>query len=705
MSNWQSNTVFEVLGRLAKIRREELDAAALKEAIDRAAAIQGEEAMLRSVCKILRIDPPVKTSRPDQSGLPAVIIQNSNPSMTRWGILRGQNASGHWLVEWFDGASNRWTEESMESIPGASFVGLALGTRFIPAGSAVLHLIKSEILLHKNLLMESVVGGFLITFLGVLMSFYSLQIYDRVIPTGAYQTLAVLTLGMGVVLLLEVFCRRLRSRLSEQLIEHVDQQIALAVYRRFLAVRLDQMPKGVGTVASQLRGYETVRAFMLGLTGYMTVDLPFALLLLIIIAMIEPVLILIPLMAAALAVLVAVSQSVRIRTLSDKSQDVINRKTGLLVESIEGAEVIKSAHGGWRMLNRWVSSADESRSLDLLIKRHLEFTVHWNLLIQQSAFAGLMAWGAMLVIQGQLTLGGLLACSMLSGRVINPFVGLSQQWLSWTQARAALHGLDAIWRLECDHPSHVKPVCMDRLRGAYRLENIEMTLDGRRVLHLDHLTIESGSRLGVVGPVGAGKSTLIKLLAGLYRPAAGEILLDDVDLSLISRLSLSEQIGYLPQEGRLLEGSLRDNLTLGLIDPGDEALLDAARLTGLYEAVIAAHPHGLHQRILEGGVGLSGGQRQLVNLTRVFLRKPRIWLLDEPTSHLDRQAETQVIRALISSVQPTDTLILITHKSELLQLVNRLLVMGEQRLILDGEKVDVLQRLKRLQPAQELHHA
>lgn len=704
MNRPPSNAVFAVFSRLAHVQREPIDMLALQDAVGRANEMSSPEALVKSVCKTLRLEAPVLAKTPNPATVPALIIQTSNGQPAQWGVLRGQNSAGFWLVEWFDQISHLWVEETIESLCDSRVMKLQLRPTYRATDSAVLQLLKNEIFLHKRLLLESLVGGLLITFLGMLMSFYSLQVYDRVIPTGAHQTLIVLSVGMVLVMVLELLCRRLRSRLNEQLVERVDQQLSQSVYRRFLAIRLDQMPNGVGTVASQLRGYETVRGFMLGLTGYMTVDLPFAVLLLAVMAMIEPVLVAIPLMAAVFAVGVAMSQAGRIQILSSRNHDVANRKTGLLVESIEGAEVIKSAQGGWRMLNRWISSADESRDLDLSVKRHLEFSVHCNLLIQQLAFMALLAWGSVLVIQGQLTLGSLLACTMLAGRVINPFVGLSQQWVAWSQARAALQGLDAIWRLDGDCQSGLQPVCVDQVKGKYQLKNVEMNLGKRRALQVDQLIIEAGTRLGVLGPVGAGKSTLIKLLAGLYKPATGEILLDGVDISILSRLSLAEHVGYLPQDGRLLAGTLRENLTLGLMDPGDEALLRTARLTGLYDAVIAHHSHGLQQPILEGGLGLSGGQRQLVNLTRVFLRNPSVWLLDEPTSNLDRRAETQVIRALISTLRPTDTLILITHKSELLQLVNRLLVVGGQRLVMEGEKADVLLRLTQAQPAQEFDH-
>jgi ATP-binding cassette subfamily C protein LapB len=200
--------------------------------------------------------------------------------------------------------------------------------------------------------------------------------------------------------------------------------------------------------------------------------------------------------------------------------------------------------------------------------------------------------------------------------------------------------------------------------------------------------------VGVLGPVGAGKTTLLRLLSGMYKPHQGRILLDDVDLAHIAKPALAEHVGYVQQDGRLFAGTLRDNLVLGLIDPGEEAILAAARQTGLLASVVNRHPKGLQQEIHEGGSGLSGGQRQLVNLTRAFLRQPRVWLLDEPTASMDRNLEAQVTDALRSALSPETTLVLVTHKTEMLDLVDRLIVVADHKIVLDGPKAQVLRALQ-----------
>ncbi|MCK5432583.1 MAG: ATP-binding cassette domain-containing protein, partial [Gammaproteobacteria bacterium] len=212
-------------------------------------------------------------------------------------------------------------------------------------------------------------------------------------------------------------------------------------------------------------------------------------------------------------------------------------------------------------------------------------------------------------------------------------------------------------------------------------------------LSVPQLNIKAGEKIGILGPVGAGKTTLLRLLSGMYKPQQGRILLDDVDLAQLSKPVLAENIGFLQQEGRLFAGTVRENLILGLIDPGDDIILEAARITGLLQAVIAPHPEGLQQKIYEGGTGLSGGQRQLVNLTRVYLAKPRIWLLDEPTASMDQQLEIRSRECFHKAIKPADTLVIVTHKPEMLGLVDRLIVVANHTIVMDGPKQLVLEKL------------
>jgi ATP-binding cassette subfamily C protein LapB len=264
--------------------------------------------------------------------------------------------------------------------------------------------------------------------------------------------------------------------------------------------------------------------------------------------------------------------------------------------------------------------------------------------------------------------------------------------IQWGQSKAALRGLDALWALQNDHDGQ-QPIAPDRVQGNFTFENVTASYKDNLALQIPALNVKRGEKIAILGPVGAGKTTLLRLLSGMYKPQEGRVLLDGIDLGQLSKPVLAENMGFVQQDGRLFSGTLRENLTLGLLDPGDSVLLDVAKRTGLLQMVITPHPKGLMQEINEGGTGLSGGQRQLVNLTRAFLRNPKIWLLDEPTASMDRALEQTIIQALKDRMGPEQTLFLVTHKPDLLALVDRIIVIAGKKIVADGPKDAVLAQL------------
>lgn len=685
-----ADNLLPALLRLAALQREAVDRLALQEAVASTVIEDAPQTRIAKVAAHLQLPAARWRAEPDASDLPALLAG----AQGQWGILRARNADGLWIADWLNPETRRWEERSHDGTPADAIATLRLAPPYRATRSPVMRLVLDELLAHKGKLVEGAVGGVLLAVLGILVSFYSMQVYDRVIPTGAMQTLLVLTLGILMAIALEYAAKRLRSRVYEHVVDLVDQRLARTVYLRFLSIRLDQLPPSVGSLASQLRGYESVRGFLVTLSTQLAVDAPFALLFACVIGFIAGPLAFIPLAFFVVALALGGWHAGRIRQLAQRGQQAANRKTGLLVESVEGAEIIKSGQAGWRMLGRWLASADEGRAIDLETRRLIEAGQYRAMALQQTAYVLLIAGGAWMASRGEITTGALIACSILSGRVLNPATQLSGQLTAWAHTKAALQGLDALWKLEDDHAGMEQPVHVERLRGAYRFDGVAMTLRGQPSLRVPQLRIEPGEKIAVLGPIGSGKTTLLRLLSGMYKPSEGRIWLDDVDLAQLSKPKLAEHIGYLPQDGRLLAGTLRDNLLLGLIDPGDEVILDAARATGLYEAVIVSHPQGLQQEFSEGGSGLSGGQRQLVNLTRAFLRRPHIWLLDEPTASLDRVLEQQLVRSLKAALRPEDTLVLVTHKRELLQLVDRVIVVARKQIMLDGPRDEVLAKLR-----------
>ncbi len=685
----------KALLRLARWQRQAVDPLALSEAVERAQAYEmSAPRQIAVLTTHLRLAPARHIQRPDPAVLPLLMCDDRG-DLPVWCVLCAQNSKGQWIAErWID-AQQQWCEEVVDlTVQGQYFAKLNLNPSYSVSQSPTARLVLDELASSKRVLVEAALSGLLITLISMLVALYTMQVYDRVIPTSATQTLMVLTLGVLMGIGFEFLARRVRSHLYDHLIQSIDSQLTRAVYLRFLAVRLDQLPQHVGTLAGQLRGFETVRAFLIQIVTQFLIDAPFALIFAVVMAVIAGPLATIPLIFLVVSIAAGLWHQGQILSLAQTSQTLANQKTGILVETVEGAEIIKSTQGGWRMLGRWLGSNDQARDNELALRRISERAQHLALSLQQLAYVCVIAVGALMVADGRLGFGALVACSIISGRILSPVSQLAIQLVQWGQAKAALRGLDALWKLEGDHSQIDIPVLPDRYSGHYHAQSLRFGLHGKPILDLDSLHIRAGEKIAVLGPIGAGKTTLLRVLSGMYLPQQGRVLLDDVDLAHIAKPWLAEQVGYLPQDGRLIEGTLRGNLTLGLNDPGDSALMEAATQTGLLEAVVKVHPLGLSQPVHEGGLGLSGGQRQLVNLTRIFLRSPMLWLLDEPTASLDRHSEVLVIQALKRRLSAEHGLVLVTHKPEMLQLVDRIVLVAHGRVVMDGPKNEVLSRLQ-----------
>lgn len=682
------------LSRIAQLQRESIDWLAVEDVSKTIDSADLQE-YLAALFKGLYLPSPQWLSSVDVANTPALAYLSG----VGWAVVRGQNAAGKWIVQRWCEKSNQWIEEANKTLSTTCIAVVSLSKPFTFSGSKIAALVSQEILSHKKLLLSTLLVSVVINTVGIAVSLYAMLVYDRVIPTGASQTLFVLTLGVSIALVYEFVSKHVRSRLFEALIDELDKSLSRSIYTRFLAIRLDQLPNSVGGLASQMRGYETVRAFITGVTTHVLVDAPYALLFVAVIFLIGGYLALIPFTFFCLSISLGLIYKRRVAKLAEPLNSATNLRTGLLVETIEGAEAIKAGQSGWRLLSRWMENTDQARSHEIDIRRISERSQYLVAIFQQASFIALIASGALLVSKGELTMGALIACSILSGRVLAPVAQIPNQLIQWAHAKAAAQNLDSLWMLECDHHGHKQPLLIEHIEGEYRLEDVVVSYGEITALSVANLTIRKGEKVAVVGPVGSGKTTLLRLLAGLYKPQQGRVLLDGLDLSQLSKPRLAESMSYVQQEVRLFSGTVRENLILGLLDPGDDVILRAARQTGLFEALVARHPQGLHRPIYEGGAGLSGGQKQLLNLTRALLRDTSIWLLDEPTASMDQGLESKVITALKASIADHHTLVLVTHKAELLDLVDRLIVTANQKVVLDGPKDLVLKKLSSPSPS------
>ncbi|PUE27539.1 ABC transporter [Limnohabitans sp. Jir72] len=547
---------------------------------------------------------------------------------------------------------------------------------------------------YRAAFMDAVFATFIVSFIGLLAALYSMQVYDRVVPSKGYSTLMVLTVGVLLAIALELLIKQVRAHMVERACKAIDQELSAVFFGKALDIRMDARPRTVGTFASQIRHFESVRSFLTSSTLFILADAPFALLFVIVIGLISWQVALVPLVMVPLAILVGLLFRKPIEKYAGQHMAESNRKNGLLIEAIDGIESIKAANGEWKQLDRWRQLTASIAQGELHMRALSTLSTNITQVLQQITYVGMVTVGAYAITVGELTMGGLIACTIISGRALSPLAQLPGLIVQWKHAQIALKGLDGIMAMPSDRDPATRLVVPQNCQGQLRLDKVAYAYTEKHpILEVPSLAMLPGERVAILGAIGSGKSTLIKILSGLYKPGTGSVFLDNIDVTHLAPEFVREHLGYLPQDVRLFQGSLRENLTLGMPTPSDSQILRAAAMTGL-DQVIQGHPKGMALEISEGGKGLSGGQRQLVGLTRMLLQQPRIMLLDEPTASMDAQLENRVMHHLFNELAPESLLVVVTHKPALLAWVNRIIVVDQGRIVLDGPRDLVLARLR-----------
>jgi ATP-binding cassette subfamily C protein LapB len=684
-----ANEILTAIADLARLRRIELSP---EWAVPAARIAREDEDALDLYCEAIGWAPSSRyADNPRVHEFPLLVYHSDHG----WGVAERIEADNRLLVV-KNGMSTTWGNADR-----AQLYDLVIP---LPAGkqdfSKAIDVFKAAIGRRKHVILLAVLATFVVNFIALVTSLYTMQVYDRVVPRGAFSTLWVLTVGVVVALLFDFALRVVRANLLEREAVEIDTEVSEFFFSRSVDVRLDARPPGIGTMAAQLRGLEQVRQMLSSSAIFALADLPFALLFIFVIVQLGGIIALVLLVTFPVALGLALLFAYRIRRDTERAQISGNRKNGLLVESLDSAETVKANRGQWYLLSRWNSLLDEVHASELPVKKLQAQAGSIFGTIQQISYIALIAWGAYEVFENRISMGALIACSILAGRVNGPLLAqLPSLLVQWSYSRSALKMLDAILALPTDKPSGVDQLRPNRLAGELTFKDVTFIYPGGRAgIQVPKLQIPAGERIGIIGGVGSGKSTLLKLMSGLYAPQEGQILIDKLDMTQVADDVLRENIGYLPQDYRLVNGSLRDNLLLGLPDPGDDKIMEIAQKTGLAN-LITTHPRGLDLQITEGGRGLSGGQRVLTGLTRILLARPRLLLLDEPTSNLDVETEALVLRTLQERVSPETTLIIVTHKLQLVGLFQRLMVIANGQVSVDGPTEEVMQRLRK--PAAE----
>ena len=551
----------------------------------------------------------------------------------------------------------------------------------------------------KGYYYQVILATFIINFLALVSSLYVMNVYDRVIPNQAYETLWVLSIGVMLAILFEFLAKMIRGHLTDIAGKKADLIISSAIFRRMMALRLADRPASAGSYANNLREFESVREFMTSASLLVLVDLPFLLLFITVIFIVGGKLAIVPVIIIPIVIITGFIVQRPLSRYINESMKESSQRQGLAVEALEGIETLKTNNAtGWAQ-QRWDTYTAKTSASSIKVKDTANFMINFSVAMQQLNTVFLVLFGTYLIhnenTAERITMGALIAAVILSGRALSPLAQVAGLATRFQQAKLALEGLNNIIERPIERVPERKYISPSNIQGNITFENtcFQYQEDGKPAVSNLNLQIRAGEKIGILGRIGSGKSTMLKLASGLYDGSTGNVMLDNIDMRQIDPNFLRSQILLLGQSPRLFLGTLRENMDLARSDgySSDQELLEALQRFGL-DKIIRSHPKGLDMPLGEDGLGLSGGQKQIIALARMTLRNPRIVLLDEPTTGLDQATERMSLQA-ISQWAQDKTLLVVTHRPQVLQIVNRIIVMDEGKVVMDGPRDLVLQRL------------
>lgn len=557
------------------------------------------------------------------------------------------------------------------------------------------HWFWSVIKKNRRVYRDILIAAFFINLLALSMPLFVMNVYDRVVPNHATDTLWVLALGVIFIICADLILRILRSWFIELAASRADITLSARIMERILGARMEHAPASVGSFSSNVNAFESVRSFIGSVTVTALIDLPFFLLFVVIIALISWVMVIPVLVGATLIVLYALSVQGAMHQLSEEMSQASAQRSSGFIESLVAGITLKSFNGTSRMQRNWENSTkflSACTSKQRLLGVSVGTGATW---VQQMVAVVMILIGVYLVINGDMSQGGLIAAYMLSSRAMAPISQTASLLTQYYQAKTAMTAVDGIMETEQERTTNKHFISRPKFRGEIEFRNVSFLYPEANAEALSgiNLRIQAGERIGILGQVGSGKSSLEKLILGLYRPTTGKVFIDGVHIEQIDPAELRRNISYIPQDVQLLNGSVFDNITLGIEQPSNETLMQAVNISGLSN-LIGEHSDGLSMPVGEAGNKLSGGQRQTIAVARGVMSDGNILLLDEPTSAMDSSLENHVNKGL-QQLSKGKTLLLVTHRTSLLNLVDRLIIMDAGRIIADGPKAIVLEALEK----------
>ncbi len=632
----------------------------------------------------------------DALTLPAILILKDNKAC----VLLGREGEQHWRVllpETGQGAITLTTDALQ-----ARFTGVVLFARphfrfdeRTPEIKATRsgHWFWGPVLAQRFVYRDVLWAALLINLFALAFPIFSMNVYDRVVPNHATETLWVLAIGVTLVLASDLFIRLLRSHFVDEASARIDVQISATLMERVLGMRLENRPQSVGSFAANLRGFEQVRDFIASSTVTALIDLPFALLFVGVMAWISPWLVLPVIIVFGIVLVSGYVFQHRLHELSQSSYQAAAQRNATLIESLTGIETIKSQGAESLIQSRWERANQYLSTLNVKMRSMSATAMYSTATLQQFVSVCVILIGVYLISERQLTMGGMIAATMLAGRALAPagqIVGLLMQYQG---ARTAMDSLEQIMAQPVERPEGSHFIQRPEFKGEIEFRHVSSAYPGQQGNSLDDVSfkINPGERVALIGKVGSGKTTLQKLIMGLYQPTSGAILFDGIDMRQLDPADVRRNLGCVSQDITLFYGSLRENITFGMPHARDDAIVAAAETAGLNEFV-QRHPQGFDMQVGERGELLSGGQRQGVGIARAVLHNAPLLLLDEPTSAMDFSTEA-VVTQRMQAFTEGKTVVLVTHRTSMLSFVDRVIVVDQGKIVADGPRERIMQAL------------
>lgn len=545
-------------------------------------------------------------------------------------------------------------------------------------------------LLYRDVL----VAAFLVNVIAIAVPFFVLNVYDRVIPNNATETLWSLAIGVILLLGVDFGLRMARSKVLDLAGKRVDITLSALIMERVLGMRLENRPASAGSFAANLRTFESVRDFITSATITAFIDLPFALIFLALIFWLAWPIALVIVVAMSVLVAYAVSIQPRLQAMTENTQRAAATRNSTLIESLVGLETLKAQCAEGLMQRKWEQSVAFLAKVGADLRQLTATVVNGSAALQQLVTVLNIIVGVYMIADHKLSMGGLIACTMLASRALAPFAQIAGLLTQYQNSVMGLAGLEKVVAQPIERPENANFVRREQITGEIEFERVQFKYPGNdnEVLREVSFKIRPGERVGIIGKVGSGKSTINRLILGLYQATEGKIKIDGVDSRQLDPAEVRKAIGYVPQDVVLFYGSLRDNITIGMPYVEDYGILQAAKLAGLDE-LVSNHPAGFDMPIGERGESLSGGQRQSVAIARAVVHEPVMLLLDEPTSAMDFSTE-DALKARLTEYTRGKTLLLVTHRTSLMDLLDRLIVIDRGVVVADGPKAKVIEALR-----------